>query len=121
MMKNPIEEKPIAKANVLDSVLEFLEGHRHKLLAVTIGLLGAAGVLLFLWGTFPNGIGIRTDSVAYLWSAESLARGIGLGTLDAFGKFKPLIHFPPLYPILLAVFEAFNIDGMTGAVWLVLH
>jgi len=102
----------------LDSASLFFESKKTILLVVSTCFLGAAGVFQFLWGTATYGIGIRTDSVAYLWSARDLAHGIGLGTVDAFGKFQPLNHYPPLYPILLALFEVLKIDPMVGARWL---
>ncbi len=117
-MNNLLQRKRIELAHLLNSVFAFYDVKKKILLSISLVLLGALGAALFLWGTAPHGIGIRTDSVAYLWSAKDLARGIGLGTLDAFGHFKPLNHFPPLYPILLAAFEGFKIDGMVGARWL---
>jgi hypothetical protein len=96
----------------------FRERKRAFLLAMALCIIAAGGAVLFLWGTAPHGIGIRSDSVDYLWSAKNLARGVGLGTLDAFGRFRPLNHFPPLYPVLLAGFELAKIDGMEGARWL---
>ncbi|HVN53543.1 MAG TPA: glycosyltransferase family 39 protein [Anaerolineaceae bacterium] len=34
------------------------------------------------------------------------------------GMFKPLVHYPPLYPLLLSVFGFFRIDLLSGARWL---
>ncbi len=59
---------------------------------------------LFWWATAVHGIGIRTDSVTYLWVAESLAKGIGFGIMDAFGHFRPINHWPPLYSLILSIF-----------------
>jgi Dolichyl-phosphate-mannose-protein mannosyltransferase len=117
-MNNNPQRNPTGLANFLDSAFIFFEAKKKIMLAASTCLQGAVGIYLFLWATATYGIGIRTDSVAYLWSARDLARGIGLGTLDAFGKFKPLVHFPPLYPAMLAPFEAFKIDSMIGARWL---
>lgn len=103
---------------LLDSAIMFFETRKKIIITASTSLLAAMGIYLFLWGTATFGIGIRTDSVAYLWSARDLAHGIGLGTLDAFGKFKPLNHFPPLYPVLLALFEVCKIDPTDGARWL---
>lgn len=102
----------------LDSGITFFEGIKGIVLAISLGVLAILGISLFLWGTAPHGIGIRTDSVAYLWSARDLAQGIGLGTVDAFGKFKPLNHFPPMYPTLLAALEGLGVSGLEAARWL---
>ncbi|MGD0612908.1 MAG: glycosyltransferase family 39 protein [Anaerolineales bacterium] len=105
----------------LSQTLEWLaaayEQRKGVLLVVTMAAFTLTGIALFLWGTARYGIGIRTDSVDYLWSAKDLAHGIGLGTLDAFGKLKAMNHYPPLYPILLSPFEAVGIPGMVGARW----
>jgi 4-amino-4-deoxy-L-arabinose transferase-like glycosyltransferase len=103
---------------IIDSGFAFIDRNQRVLLVFPLVGLDAIVVALFLWGTAPHGIGIRTDSVAYLWSAKNLANGVGLGMTDAFGQLRPLNHFPPLYPILLAVFDLIGIDGMVGARWL---
>ena len=105
-------------STLTDKAVSLYSRKKMLLLAVALCMVAAAGALLFLWGTAPHGIGIRSDSVEYLWSARNLAQGIGLGTLDAFGRLLPLNHFPPLYPLLLAAFEAAGINGMDGARWL---
>lgn len=117
MINNP-KYYPAKLATIQATVMKFFEAKKKMLLIVATSLLAGLGIALFIWGTSTHGIGIRTDSVTYLWSAKNLGSGIGLGTLDAFGKFKPLIHFPPLYPIVLAPFAALKIDPMTGARWL---
>jgi len=117
-MNNFAQRKRNELAQLLNSVFVFYEVKKKLLITISLVLLGVLSAALFLWGTAPHGIGIRTDSVVYFWSAKNLAKGIGLGTQDAFGKFKPLNHFPPLYPILLAAFEVFKIDSIVGARWL---
>lgn len=117
-MNNSLQRKYPVLERLLDSGIAFLEENKGILLAISLCILGGIGVSLFLWGTAPHGIGIRTDSVAYLWSAKDLAQGIGLGTVDAFGKFKPLNQFPPLYPTLLAALELLGISGLDAARWL---
>ena len=109
---------PASMETLQTAVMKFFEPKKKMLLVVATSLLAGLGIALFMWGTSTHGIGIRTDSVTYLWSARDLGSGIGLGTLDAFGQFKPLVHFPPLYPIILAPFAALKIDPMTGARWL---
>lgn len=102
----------------LDSILLFYEKHKSTLCILSLSAMTLTGMVLFIWGTAKYGIGIRTDSVDYLWSAKNFARGIGLGTLNAFGKLMPMNHYPPLYPILLSVFERSGMDAMAGARWL---
>lgn len=69
----------------------------------------------FLQFTGEHGIGVRSDSVAYIWAARSLASGEGIGRPDGEGNFKPITHWPPFYPILLAGFEKVGIGAIEGA------
>ncbi len=93
---------------------------RTKLIWVAAVIVIFALITLqrFLWATETYGVGIRTDSVAYLWSSENLAKGIGLGRLDGAGNFRPYTHWPPLYPILLTIPRLMGFDGMESARWL---
>jgi hypothetical protein len=71
---------------------------------IFLALWGVAGFLL-LWLNTPWGIGVGYDSVFYLSAADNLLKGLGLGRVDGFGNFIPLTHFPPFYPISVAVFS----------------
>lgn len=82
---------------------------------VLIGLFASA---LVAWATQPYGIGVKSDSVAYVEAARNLASGVGLGRLTPDGVFKPLSHFPPLYPALLAGFERLGFGAFDAARWL---
>jgi hypothetical protein len=59
------------------------------------------GSVLILIST-PWGPGLREDSFSYITAAESFNEGTGLGRWAADGTFRPLTHFPPLLPLLLA-------------------
>lgn len=72
--------------------------------------LGAGAVLLF---STPWGIGVGYDSVFYLSAADNLLHGLGLSRLGGGGEVMPLTHFPPLYPLLLAVVT--GVAGQTAA------
>jgi hypothetical protein len=66
---------------------------------VAVVFLAAMGSGLVLLATARYGAGLTTDSVAYLDVARSLASGKGY----IFHTGEPLIHWPPLYPMLLAL------------------
>ncbi len=117
-MNHSLSGKRSALERFVDPGITFFERNNGIVLAISLFVLIVLGISLFLWGTAPHGIGMRTDSVTYLWSARDLAHGIGLGTVDGFGKFKPLNHFPPLYPVLLAAFEGLGVSGLEAARWL---
>lgn len=69
---------------------------RWQAAVVFLALLGGGLVLL---ATAKYGAGLTTDSVAYLDVARSLASGKGY----IFHTGEPLIYWPPLYPMLLAL------------------
>jgi 4-amino-4-deoxy-L-arabinose transferase-like glycosyltransferase len=87
-------------------------------LAAGLAILSIVAGMAFLWATQPFGIGVRSDSVAYLWSARNLAEGVGLGRLSGTGKLKPMTHWPPFYPVVLSIFEKCGVDALNGARWL---
>ena len=61
--------------------------------------LALAGVGLVLLSTARYGAGLSPDSVAYLDVARSLASGKGFVSHTG----EPLVWWPPLYPMLLAL------------------
>jgi hypothetical protein len=96
-------------------IVDFYIRTRVYWVAAVIVLFAAFAMQRFLWATETFGIGIRTDSVAYLWSSENLAKGIGLGRLDGAGNFRPYTHWPPLYPIVLTIPRLLGFNGMESA------
>ena len=99
----------------LDAVGRLYEKLRPAILILILLLLVAGSVTVFLWATGPHGIGVRSDSVAYLWSSENLVKGIGLGRLNGLGEFRPMTHWPPLYPFLLALPQWFGLNSLSAA------
>lgn len=74
-----------------------------KIRTALIGfLLGVSGAVI-LWMNTPWGIGVGYDSVFYLSAADNFLNGLGLSRLDGFGNVIPLTHYPPIYPLTLAV------------------
>lgn len=61
-----------------------------------------------------DGIGLSTDSDAYLTAARTLAHGQGISEEGPEG-YKPLTHFPPLYPMIIAGISALGIAPGTAA------
>ncbi len=72
----------------------------------------------FLSATSVYGVGVRSDSVEYLWTAENLARGLGFGRLNGLGEFKPITHWPPFYPFLLSLLFKAGVPLLVGARYL---
>jgi len=69
------------------------------ILLTAIGI--AAGVVL--WIHTPYSSGVTHDSLFYLTTADNIAQGEGAFWSNGQGQLKPLTHFPPLYPLTLAL------------------
>ncbi|MCX6844028.1 MAG: hypothetical protein NTX53_17325 [candidate division WOR-3 bacterium] len=74
------------------------QGANHRWRAA-VAILALAGAGLVLLSTAKYGAGISPDSVYYLDVARNLVSGKGL----VFHTGAPLVSWPPLYPMLLAL------------------
>ncbi len=72
-------------------------------------ILPLIGAYTVMWLT-PRAVGISPDSTIYLAGAQSLLAGTGYA-LDG----APITHFPPLFPLLLAVVGFFQHDLVQAA------
>jgi hypothetical protein len=68
---------------------------QHSILILNI-IIGACVAIMMYWVT-DQGIGISSDSIIYIDTAKSLLAGNGF-----YPANKPLTHFPPLYPLMIA-------------------
>lgn len=84
-----------------------------------VAILGMAllGVGVLLWST-PRGVGVGYDSMFYLTSADSLRQGHGLSWVAGGGELRPLVHYPPLYSVVLAALAWAGVDALRAATWL---
>lgn len=77
---------------------------------------------IFAVGTFTiathQGAGATPDSAAYVGAAASFMKGEGLRVPFGESISDPLVHFPPLYPLLLATSGFFGTNPLDGARWL---
>jgi 4-amino-4-deoxy-L-arabinose transferase-like glycosyltransferase len=80
-----------------------------------LGLILAFGLHDFC--TRNWGVGVSHDSIFYLSSASSFLEGEGFKWVGGGGIAKPLTHFPPLYPLSLAISSIFTGDVNLGANW----
>lgn len=77
-------------------------------------LVGALGVVF----TTKFGAGLSPDSVVYVTAARNLLQGRGFVELGGPDRWPPLVHFPPLYPALLALAGLGLVDPIHVARWL---
>jgi hypothetical protein len=80
-------------------------------------VLGIMGIVSLLFATKP-GIGLAVDSLHYIGASRSLLSGHGLTRISYTGKLVPMVDWPPLFPVALAVLGALGIDVLEGARWL---
>jgi len=75
-------------------------------------LLSAAGFAVVMGLTAPRGPGVSTDAVQYIAAADTFAQSGRFLTFTG----RPLVNFPPLYPLLLASSRLlFGIDPVVSA------
>lgn len=77
-------------------------------------LIFLTGFIFFLYST-PWEVGIGYDSMAYITTAVNLTEGKGFYETASSGLLSPLIHFPPMYPIVLAFVSRITGDVVEGA------
>ena len=84
---------------------------------VLIILAALTGMALAAWST-RLGPGVGGDATIYLTSAQNLAKGIGLGLIQADGSFRLLPYSAPLFPLILTPFSVVGFDLTAVARWL---
>lgn len=76
-------------------------------------VLCAVFAFWLIWWTTPYGPGISPDSIVYLSTARNILAGNGFFTED-----RPMTHYPPAYPLLLAASRLAGSDALQSARWL---
>jgi hypothetical protein len=69
----------------------------HLVGFLVIAIVAALASVMMLWVTV-NGLGVSPDSTVYVETAKSLLAGNGFST-----RSEPMTHYPPVYPLLLAM------------------
>ncbi len=86
------------------------QGSLSLLVTLVLAVIGA----IILRFALELGIGVSSDSIAYVGISENLVAGRGLTWLGG-GGLEPVTHFPPLYPIVLAGLQLFGMEGLESA------
>jgi 4-amino-4-deoxy-L-arabinose transferase-like glycosyltransferase len=81
---------------------------------IPLVLISVLGFVL-VWYCTVWGAGLISDSFQYIASARSLASGQGLGYPDDNGLIHPLVQYPPLFSVMLAMFECAGVDSLFAA------
>ncbi|MBI5353293.1 MAG: glycosyltransferase family 39 protein [Chloroflexi bacterium] len=80
-------------------------------------LIGIIGCYVVYMATTKGPRG-WSDTTAYISSAKNLLLGNGLGYPVASGRFSPLKHYPPLYPLVIAGTGFINSNLVFNVRWL---
>jgi len=80
-----------------------------------LSLIGALGGIFIIVSALKYGPAISTDSVAYIYAAESFIAGRGF---VYFGYESPFIQWPPLFPALIGVVSALGLETSQAALYL---
>lgn len=84
--------------------------------AAAIGIAVVGSLLLAF--TTARGPGVAPDSVDYVMAARELLAGHGLVVQAGSDGFRPLTHYPPLFPLALAAIGSLGPDPLVAARWL---
>lgn len=86
-----------------------MDSAKNYIFIATISLCALIAAAFAYWSMFIN-VGVTPDSVVYLEAAESILAGNGVVVDD-----KPMTHYPPGYPLLIAAIAFFSSDTLVGA------
>ena len=85
---------------------------------LVVAALALAGMFVMLRAT-RFGIGVLPDSTIYFDAARNLGNGHGLVVISGTNvEVVPLTHYPPLYPLLLALATTAGLTIESAARWL---
>jgi 4-amino-4-deoxy-L-arabinose transferase-like glycosyltransferase len=93
------------------SRLSLGQGNKFWIVVGIFSILAAGLVMVATW----QGAGVTADSIVYYNAAEFLLEGKGISRLAAEVGYKPVTHFPPLYPTALAGLKLLGLDIETAA------
>ncbi len=100
-------------SRVIASVARFRPNRQTLpvLLVVAMAALGTAHILVRTW-TYGAAVGF--DATHYLATAQNLAAGAGLKSFEGLHY----VHWPPLFPMLLALFELIGLGAEEAGRWI---
>ena len=85
-------------------------------LVATLSVIAVLGATI-LGASMKWGIGLSPDSVVYVSGARGLLGGSGFSLPSYSGDFIPVVQYPPLFPIGLALLGLAGLDPLEGAKW----
>ncbi|GEM_PF-2385133 len=89
------------------AIVKWIENHANRnwiWILLTTPVLSIILLKYFL----INDFGLSPDSAYYIMGAENIKKGLGYVSVEAGGTTRPIIGWPPLYSILLLVWDKIN-------------
>ncbi len=83
-------------------------------LAVALAGLAVFAAAIMLLAT-RKGVGLTSDSLIYINASDNLLEGRGLSRLSGIDEAKPITHYPPLFPLLLAGLQLLGLGPLGAA------
>ena len=80
----------------------FVHPDRSRFIFIAFFFLLGMAATYYFWRYTPFGVGVGHDSLFYFSAAKNFSSGLGLFWTGSGGELKPLTHFPPFYPLILA-------------------
>lgn len=87
-----------------------LANKNFKILLFALGV----GGFVFVWVSTIWGSGLIWDSYQYVSAARNLVAGNGLYVTVANSNLEPLTHFPPMFSLVLAIFEGIGFNSISA-------
>ena len=110
---NQCSRQGAAHAPASPSVLALCGSPRGDLL-IRLAVVAAVALFAFVQAT-QRGLGLYGDSSDYVECARSVLRGEGMLLVAPDGTPRPMVQFPPLYPLLIAGATLVTGDELLGA------
>ena len=95
------------------SAIAWIARFRRDRFMLLIAFLAGLGTAHILVRTAPYGAGVGTDSTIFLSTAMNLLAGEGWRDFTG----RPLVSWPPLFPLLLAAFGWVGIEPLAAGRW----
>ncbi|HLE23519.1 MAG TPA: hypothetical protein VI701_04350 [Anaerolineales bacterium] len=85
---------------------------RRAIVLLSLAAIALVGIAALKRAT-PYGLGLTNDSAAYVGGARALLDGQGFTRTNAAGQILPIVHFPPVFSIVIAAASAFGLEMLT--------
>jgi hypothetical protein len=102
-----------------DTWRKFLHSLSSEYWLILLVVIALAGVWMLRSAT-PYGLGLRNDSVQYIFGARNLLAGNGYMRTSGGGELKPITTEPPLFSAAIALVSLTGLDPMYTARLLIL-